>query len=266
MTPDGSAAKVVEEDPGLPLAVRGMTVAYGEKPVVFSVDARFPAQSMTAIIGPNGAGKSTLLKATLGVVPSLSGSVSVYGQPIAKARHRIAYVPQRASVDWDFPARVVDVVAMGLYRELGLLGMVSRKQRATLMHCLERVNMADFAGRQIGQLSGGQQQRVFLARALAQNADLYLLDEPFAGVDAATERAIIDVLKGLKAERRTIVSVHHDLSTVTDYFDRVLLLNIRKIAEGPTATTFTAANLQATYGGRLAATQINDLGLAHAGA
>src|SRR5690606_7387457 len=137
------------------------------------------------------------------------------------------------SVDWDFPTRVIDVVLMGLYRELGLLGFVRRHHREKALSCLARVGMADFAGRQIGQLSGGQQQRVFLARALAQDAELYLLDEPFAGVDAATERAIIDVLKRLKAERRTVVCVHHDLSTVTDYFDYVLLMNVRKIAEGP---------------------------------
>ncbi|WP_414474105.1 metal ABC transporter ATP-binding protein [Microvirga sp. M2] len=244
-----------------PLAIQGMTVSYGEKPAVFSVDAAVPPESMVAIIGPNGAGKSTLLKAALGIVPALSGTVAVFGEPLAKARRRIAYVPQRASVDWDFPTRVIDVVLMGLYRELGLLRLVRRSHRATALACLDRVGMADFAGRQIGQLSGGQQQRVFLARALAQNADLYLLDEPFAGVDAATEKAIIDVLKALKAERRTVVCVHHDLATVVDYFDHVLLINVRKVAEGPVARTFTAGNLQATYGGRLATTHIDQLKL-----
>lgn len=244
-----------------PLAVRGLTVSYGDKPAIFSVDAVVPPESMMAIVGPNGAGKSTLLKAVLGIVEPLSGTVSVYGEPLAKVQERVAYVPQRASVDWDFPTRVIDVVLMGLYRELGLLGWVTGRQRKTAKACLERVGMAEFANRQIGQLSGGQQQRVFLARALAQDADLYLLDEPFAGVDAATEKAIIDVLKSLKADMKTVVCVHHDLATVSDYFDHVLLINVRKIAEGPVATTFTAENLQRTYGGRLATTHIDELRL-----
>ena len=244
-----------------PLAVRGLTVSYGEKPAVFSVDATFPDRAMSAIIGPNGAGKSTLLKAVLGVVPRLSGEVMVYGAPVDAARARIAYVPQRASVDWDFPTTVEDVVLMGLYRRLGLLRRIHRRDREMARGCLDRVGMADFADRQIGQLSGGQQQRVFLARALAQGADLYLLDEPFAGVDAATERAIIEVLKTLKAEGRSVVAVHHDLSTVEGYFDHVFLINVRRIAEGPTREIFTAENLQATYGGRLASGHIDQLNL-----
>lgn len=239
-----------------PMAIRGMTVSYGQKPVVFSVDATFPEGSMTAIIGPNGAGKSTLLKASLGILRPLSGVVTIFGQPLNSQRHRIAYVPQRASVDWDFPTTVLDVVLMGLSRELGLLRLVRPRHRERALGCLTRVGMAEFADRQIGQLSGGQQQRVFLARALAQGADLYLLDEPFAGVDAATEKAIIAVLKTLKAEGKTVVSVHHDLSTVTDYFDRVLILNTRKIAEGPVADAFTEETLQSAYGGRLATAQV----------
>ena len=246
------------------LSVRELTVSYSGKPAVFSIDASFPRASMTAIVGPNGAGKSTFLKAILDVVPRLSGHVAVLGQPFAKARSAVAYVPQRASVDWDFPARVLDVVMMGLHRELGLLRLVRPRHRQKALACLERVGMADFAGRQIGQLSGGQQQRVFLARALAQEAGLYLLDEPFAGVDAATERAIIAVLKELKAEGKTVICVHHDLATVADYFERVLLINVNKIAEGPVAGTFTAPNLQAAYGGRLAATHIGELQLATA--
>jgi manganese/zinc/iron transport system ATP- binding protein len=197
----------------------------------------------------------------LGILPALSGTVAVFGRPLREARRRVAYVPQRASVDWDFPTRVIDVVLMGLYRELGLLRVVRRHHREKALACLARVGMADFADRQIGQLSGGQQQRVFLARALAQSADLYLLDEPFAGVDAATERAIIAVLKSLKAEGRTVVCVHHDLATVVEYFDHVLLINVRKVAEGPVATAFTADNLQATYGGRLATAHIDQLKL-----
>ncbi len=246
------------------LSVRELTVSYGGKPAVFSVDASFPKGSMTAIVGPNGAGKSTFLKAILELVPRLSGQISVFGVPFAKALANVAYVPQRASVDWDFPTRVLDVVMMGLHRELGLLRLVRPRHKEKGFRCLERVGMADFANRQIGQLSGGQQQRVFLARALAQDADLYLLDEPFAGVDAATERAIIGVLKDLKAEGKTVVCVHHDLVTVSDYFERVILINVNKIAEGPVAESFTAENLQAAYGGRLAATHISELQLSTA--
>ena len=242
-----------------PLAVRGLTVSYGQKPAVFSVDMTIEPGKMTAIIGPNGAGKSTLLKAALGIVRPLAGQVDVFGTAIDKARGRIAYVPQRASVDWDFPTRVIDVVEMGLYRQLGLLGRLRTRHIARAMDCLHRVGMRDFADRQIGQLSGGQQQRVFLARALAQEADLYLLDEPFAGVDAATEKAIISVLKSLIDAGKTVVSVHHDLATVGDYFDNVFLINTRKIAEGPVEDVFTSEMLQATYGGRLATTQIEQL-------
>jgi manganese/zinc/iron transport system ATP- binding protein len=242
-----------------PLAIRGMTVSYGQKPAVFSVDMTVPSGAMMAIIGPNGAGKSTLLKAALGILKPLSGQAMVFGQPIARARNRVAYVPQRASVDWDFPTRVIDVVLMGLYPQLGLLGRVRDHHRAKAIECLMRVGMADFATRQIGQLSGGQQQRVFLARALAQEADLFLLDEPFAGVDAATEKAIISVLKSLRDAGKTVVAVHHDLSTVTEYFDHVFMINTRKVAEGAVAEAFTTENLQATYGGRLATAQMDQL-------
>ncbi len=244
------------------LSVTGLTVAYGETPAVFSVDAAFPRAAMSAIVGPNGAGKSTLLKAALGIIPRLSGEVLVEGRPLDTVRERIAYVPQRASVDWDFPTTVLDVVRMGLYRKVGLLGRFTGAMNAIARDCLGRVGMEDFADRQIGQLSGGQQQRVFLARALAQGADLYLLDEPFAGVDAATERAIIDVLKSLKAEGKAVVAVHHDLGSVPDYFDHVLLLNVRATASGPVSEVFTEANLSATYGGRLAETHLGELRLA----
>lgn len=243
-----------------PLALRGLTVSYGEKPAVFSVDATFHAGEMTAIIGPNGAGKSTMLKAALGIVTPLSGRVTAWGAPLNRMLGRIAYVPQRASVDWDFPTRVLDVVMMGQYRQLGLLGRVKTKHMQIVLNCLERVGMDGFADRQIGQLSGGQQQRVFLARALAQDADLYLLDEPFAGVDAATETAIISVLKTLREQGKTVVAVHHDLSTVSEYFDRVFVINTSKVAEGSVAEAFTQANLQEAYGGRLAAAQMGALG------
>jgi len=246
-----------------PLAISGLTVSYGEKPVLFSVDFAAPAGTMVAIIGPNGAGKSTLIKAALGIVPRVSGEVTSFGRPYAEVRHRIAYVPQRASVDWDFPATALDVVIMGLYRDIGFVRFAGRRHRQKAIECLERVGMVGFAQRQIGQLSGGQQQRVFLARALAQDAELYVMDEPFAGVDAATERAIVSVLKELNARGRTIICVHHDLATVRSYFDHVLLLNVRKIADGPVTTAFTAENLQATYGGRLATTQVESLAYHH---
>lgn len=234
-----------------PLTVRGLTVSYGEKPAVFSADMTVQPGHMTAIVGPNGAGKSTLLKASLGVVTPLAGQVRFFGHELEEQRHKVAYVPQRASVDWDFPARVIDVVLMGLYPRLGLLGRLRPGHKAQAMACLARVGMDDFATRQIGQLSGGQQQRVFLARALAQDATLYLLDEPFAGVDAATEKAIFNVLRSLTGEGKTVVVVHHDLATVPEYFDDVLLLSTQVIAEGPVATTFTSELLRKTYGGRL---------------
>ncbi len=237
---------------GQALSVRGMTVSYGAAPVVFSVDMDVPQGAMMAIVGPNGAGKSTLLKAVLGIVKPLSGQVRVFDRALKEALPRVAYVPQRASVDWDFPTRVIDVVMMGMTRELGLLRRVRPHHRARAMDCLARVGMTDFAARQIGQLSGGQQQRVFLARALAQQADLYLLDEPFAGVDAATEAAIIAVLKELRAEGKTVVAVHHDLSTVPDYFTHAFLINRSRIAQGPVAEAFTPETLDRAYGGRLA--------------
>ncbi|MEM9716109.1 MAG: metal ABC transporter ATP-binding protein [Pseudomonadota bacterium] len=247
-------------DSGAPsaLSIRGLTVSYGDTPAVFSVDADFPQAKMSAIIGPNGAGKSTLLKASMGILPRLSGEVSLFGDSFANQRDKVAYVPQRASVDWDFPTTVAEVVSMGLYRKTGLLGRFTPKLREQVRSCLDRVGMADFAHRQIGQLSGGQQQRVFLARALAQDADLYLLDEPFTGVDAATERAIMSVLDELKSDGKSVVAVHHDLNTIPDYFDHVFMINIRRIAEGPVETHFTADNLHAAYGGRLASTQIQD--------
>ncbi|MCK9512902.1 MAG: metal ABC transporter ATP-binding protein [Pigmentiphaga sp.] len=235
-----------------PLSVTGLTVSYNRKMALFSLDFTVPPQAMGVIVGPNGAGKSTLLKSVLDIVPRVSGEVRVFGSSFAANRHRVAYVPQRASVDWEFPATVFDVAAMGLYRELSPLRLLGRAHRERVMACLAQVGMSDLARRQIGQLSGGQQQRVFFARALVQGADLYLLDEPFAGVDAATERTLIQVLHGLNALGKTVLCVHHDLSTVPEYFDHVLLLNVRHVASGPVASTFTAATLQETYGDRLA--------------
>jgi manganese/zinc/iron transport system ATP- binding protein len=240
----------------LPLAVRGLTVAYQRKAVLWSVDYASPASGLVAIVGPNGAGKTTFVKAVLGLVPALAGTVRVHGLPIERQRARVAYVPQRSSVDWDFPASALDVVAMGLYRKIGWLRPVRPRHRAVARAHLDAMGMADLAGRQIGQLSGGQQQRVFLARALAQDAELYLMDEPFAGVDAATETVIVDALRRLRAAGRTVFVVHHDLQTVPEYFDHVLILNVRAIAAGPVGEAFTAQALQEAYGGRLHAAEL----------
>ena len=234
-----------------PLSIHDLTVAYHRKPVVWDVEYDAPPGQLIAIVGPNGAGKSTLLKATLGLLPAVSGSVRFFGQQYRDVRARVAYVPQRTSVDWDFPVSALDVVAMGLYRRIGWFRPVTRRYREQAREALDRVGLADFAGRQINQLSGGQQQRVFLARALIQNADLYLMDEPFAGVDAATEAAILALLRGLRDAGRTAVVVHHDLETVRDYFDHVLLLNVRLVASGPVSEVFTRENLRRTYGGKL---------------
>lgn len=235
-----------------PLSIHDMTVAYHRRPVIWDVDYDTPAGELIAIVGPNGAGKSTLIKAALDLVPKVSGDVRVFGQPYEDQRERVAYVPQRTSVDWDFPVSALDVVTMGLYGKIGWFRPVTRKWRKAAREALDRVGLADFAKRQISQLSGGQQQRVFLARALVQEADLYLMDEPFAGVDAATERAILQVLRDLRSTGKTALVVHHDLQTVADYFDHVLMLNMRLVASGPTAEVFTEENLRRTYGGRLA--------------
>ncbi|MCC7388770.1 MAG: metal ABC transporter ATP-binding protein [Phycisphaerales bacterium] len=228
-----------------------MTVAYHRKPVLWDVDYDAPANRLIAIVGPNGAGKSTLIKGAMGLVPRASGLVEFWGQPYRAARSRVGYVPQRETVDWDFPVSALDVVCMGRYRSIGWCRPVSGAHKRAAMACLDRVGLAGYAGRQISQLSGGQQQRVFLARALAQEADLYFMDEPFAGVDAATERAIVEVLRELRGRGKTVICVHHDLQTVADYFDEVILLNMRVVAAGPVRTVFTRDNLHKTYGGRL---------------
>jgi manganese/zinc/iron transport system ATP- binding protein len=232
------------------LAIEDLTVAYGSKPVVWDIDLHVPTGVLMAVIGPNGAGKSTLIKAALGLVPRAAGSVNFFGQPYDQVRLRVGYVPQRGSVDWDFPTTVLDLTLMGLYGKLGWVRRPGRAEFEQAMHALEQVGLQDFAHRQIGQLSGGQQQRSFIARALVQNADLYFMDEPFAAVDAVTEAAIVTLLQELRSRQRTVIVVHHDLDTVTDYFDHVTLLNVELIASGPTATTFTEANLRRAYGSR----------------
>jgi manganese/zinc/iron transport system ATP- binding protein len=232
------------------LEVHDLTVAYQSKPVLWDVDLLVPDKSLMAIVGPNGAGKSTLIKAALGLIPRASGDVSFYGLPYQKARHLVGYVPQRGSVDWDFPTSVLDVVTMGLYRQIGWFRRPGKNERAQAMAALDQVGLADFANRQISQLSGGQQQRTFLARALVQNAKLYFMDEPFAAVDAVTERAIVTLLTALRQQGKTVIVVHHDLQTVPTYFTDVTLLNVEVKASGPVASTFTEANLKRTYGER----------------
>ncbi len=240
-----------EHPPDLPLSVHDMTVAYHGKPVLWDIDFDIPEGKLIGIVGPNGAGKSTLIKACLDLIPKASGKVTMFGEPYHQQRQRVGYVPQRETVDWDFPVSALDLVAMGRYGKIGWFRRVSQSHKAAAMAALDEVGMADFAHRQISQLSGGQQQRVFLARALAQEASLYFMDEPFAAVDAATEAAIVRILQELKAAGRTTLVVHHDLQTVPQYFDWVILLNMRIVAVGPTELVFTQENLQKTYGGKL---------------
>lgn len=253
MSPQGDAigASLSDHPAGHPLSIHDLTVAYHRKPVLWDVDLDIPDGKLVGIIGPNGAGKSTLIKACLDLIPRTSGEVAVYGEPYKKQRHLVGYVPQRESVDWDFPINALEVVAMGTYRKLGWLKRVGKVQREIARQALEAVGIAHLADRQISQLSGGQQQRVFLARALAQDAQLYFMDEPFAAVDAATEQAIISLLQKLNSEGKTCLVVHHDLATVARYFDWVILLNMRVVASGPTEEVFTPENLEKTYGGQL---------------
>ena len=240
-----------EHPTNVPLSIHDMTVAYHRKPVLWDVDFDAPEGRLIGIVGPNGAGKSTLLKAALDLVPKVSGRVLIYGKPYRQQRRLVAYVPQRETVDWDFPVSALDVVTMGTYSSIGWLKPVRRRHKQAAMHALNQVGMADFANRQIRQLSGGQQQRVFLARALVQDAHIYFMDEPFAGVDAATEAAIISLLRTLRSSGKTVLAVHHDLETVGPYFDYVMMLNMRVVAVGPTNEVFNRDNLQKTYGGRL---------------
>ncbi len=240
-----------EHDPSSPVSIHALTVAYHRKPVLWDVDLDIHAGRLVAVVGPNGAGKSTLIRACLGLIPSATGNVRFWGEPYREQRRRIGYVPQRDEVDWDFPVSALDVAAMGRYAQIGWFRRVSRAHKDAARACLNRVGMLDYADRQIAQLSGGQQQRVFLARALAQEADLYFMDEPLAGVDAATERAIVEILAKLRDDGKTVVCVHHDLQTIERYFDDVIMLNMRVVATGNVADVFTPDNLRKTYGGRL---------------
>jgi manganese/zinc/iron transport system ATP- binding protein len=234
------------------IQVNDLTVAYKDKPVLWDVDLEVPTGTLMAVVGPNGAGKTTLIKSVFGLVTPAAGQVLIYGEPYADQRQLVGYVPQRGSVDWDFPTNVLDVVMMGRYGALGWFRRPGRRERDLALDALDKVGMRNFSERQISQLSGGQQQRVFLARALVQEAQVYFMDEPFQGVDATTERAIVTLLQELRQSGKTVVVVHHDLQTVPEYFDRVTLLNVRRIASGPVESVFSEENLRQTYGGRVA--------------
>ncbi len=237
-----------------------MTVSYDRKPVLWNIDMTLPQGAIIGIVGPNGAGKSTLIKAAMGLLPLASGFVRIFDKELDEVRKRVSYVPQRESVDWDFPTSVRDVVRMGRYAHVGLIKKLSTEDKSIADNALEMVGMEAFRDRQISQLSGGQQQRVFLARALAQQADIYFLDEPFSGVDAATESAILSILRKLTSEGKTVIVVHHDLQSAAEFFDWVVLLNMRLVASGPIQEAFTPALLQECYGGRLTLlSEISDL-------
>ncbi len=227
--------------------VEDMTVAYHIKPVLWDIDLKIPKGVLMAIVGPNGAGKSTLIKAMLDLIEPVSGKVLFNGRTYKEERKHIGYVPQSESVDWDFPASVLDIVMMGRYGKLGWFKRPGKIDREKSLEALEKVGMSQFVDRQISELSGGQQQRVFLARALVQEADIYFMDEPFKGVDAKTELAIIDILKDLKSNGKTVVVVHHDLDTVEEYFDHVVLLNTQLIESGPVSEVYTEENIEKTY-------------------
>ena len=250
----------MSENPAPALSVDDLTVAYRGVPAIWDVDASVPEGVLLGIVGPNGAGKTTLLRAATQLIPRAAGTVRFFGQPYKQVLSQVAYVPQRGSVDWDFPTTVLDIVLMGLYGRLGWWRRPRARERHAALDALAQVGMQDYADRPISQLSGGQQQRAFLARALVQDARLYLMDEPFAAVDAVTERAIVQLMQQLRAAGRTVIVVHHDLQTVPRYFDWLLLLNVELVACGPTEEVFTAANLQRTYGGSIA--RLEDMPLA----
>lgn len=249
---DKSANRPPLHEPDLALHVEDLTVTYGERPALWDIDLDIPPGVLAGIIGPNGAGKSTLIRAILDLVRRSAGHVRLFGHPYRTQRLRVGYVPQRSSVDWEFPTSALDVVTMGLYGELGWWRRPGRSERDRALRALEQVGLEGLADRQISELSGGQQQRVFIARALVQQADIYFLDEPMAGVDATTERAIIDLLRELRDAGRTAIVVHHDLQTVRSYFDWLILMNRRVIAQGPVEHVYTADNLRRTYGGQVA--------------
>ncbi len=233
------------------IKIKGLSVSYGKKRALTNIYLDIHAGQLYGVVGPNGAGKSTLFKSILGLIEPNAGSISLQGKPIEKQRKEVVYVPQKSDVDWTFPATVLDIVLMGRYPHKQLLQRINSYDKEIARQALEEVGMEAFADRQIGELSGGQQQRVFLARALCQQADIFLLDEPFAGVDITTEEKIIQILKKLASEGKTLLVVHHDLSTVKAYFDQIILINQRLIAYGKTETTFTEENIAKAYSGQL---------------
>lgn len=242
------------------LEIHDLTVSYDQNPVLWNVDLSLPSGKLFGILGPNGAGKSTLIKSIMGLIPPTSGYVRIFDKPLNDVRARISYVPQRESVDWNFPASVLDVVMMGTYGKLGLFRRPGKKEKDLAMQCLEQVGMTGFLERQISELSGGQQQRVFIARALAQQADLYLMDEPFAGVDMATETAIFQLLKEMADSGKTVLVVHHDIHSAMNFFDWVIMLNLHLVASGPKESVITEDLLRKTYGGKLnLLTKVTDL-------
>ncbi|HRD55593.1 MAG TPA: metal ABC transporter ATP-binding protein [Parachlamydiaceae bacterium] len=225
-----------------------LNVNYDKTPVLFDVSLQVPSGKLVGILGPNGAGKSTFIKAALGLVKPISGSVAFFGEPLKNVRRRVAYVPQRESVDWDFPITVKDLALMGRYGMLGVFRRPRAIDHKACLHYLDVVGMSQYADRQISQLSGGQQQRVFIARALLQEADIYFMDEPFSGIDITTEKVIMDLLRKLKSEGKTVFVVHHDLNSVTNYFDWLIMLNMRLIASGKTSAVFNPKTLNEAYG------------------
>lgn len=242
------------------LECHNLTVSYDREPVLWDIDFALPEGKLTGIIGPNGSGKTTLLKAMIGLLPADSGYAKIFGKAMDEVRERVSYVPQRQSVDWDFPANVMDVVLMGRYKKGRLFGRLSHTDKEIAEHALERVGMLKYARRQISDLSGGQQQRVFIARSLAQQADLYVLDEPFVGIDAASEETILQLLQEMRDEGKSVVLVHHDLHTAVEFFDWIVLLNTRLIAAGPKEEVLTEENLRTAYGGKLTLlSKISDL-------
>ena len=242
-------------EPTLALHIEDLTVSYQSRPVLWDIDLNVPPGVLAAIVGPNGAGKSTLIKTALGLIKPAAGHVYIHGKPYSQQRRRVGYVPQRNSVDWDFPTTALDVVTMGLYGKIGWFKRPKTSDLSQALKALEQVGMDAFAQRQISQLSGGQQQRVFLARALVQDAEVYFMDEPMAGVDATTEMAIINILKVLRSQGKTVIVVHHDLQTVASYFDWMVLLNVRVIAQGHIKDVYTPEHLRSTYGSQMALLQ-----------
>jgi manganese/zinc/iron transport system ATP- binding protein len=226
-------------------------VSYGKNPVLWNIDFTLPQGSLTGIIGPNGAGKSSLIKAIMGLMEINNGYIKIFDQDLEKARKKISYVPQRESVDWDFPASALDIVMMGTYAKLGLFKRPGRKEKDLALECLKKVGMEKFRDRQISELSGGQQQRVFIARALAQEAEIYFMDEPFAGVDISTENMIVDLLKSMAKAGKTVIVVHHDIHSAPKYFDWIIMLNMYLVASGPTEEVLSEALLEKTFGGKL---------------